>query len=261
MAHQFPNQLLDRGENGKRVYNSIMENASTKVVFRLSHEENLRAMAQWLFMGVMNSDEIKHQLYSTKVMSYREEMREIVSEGSSSGRGGGHQRGAAGGQGMGGTAEFFDGEETLRTSESWSEFASGSESESESWSETASSSRSLVHTLIPEFGKELSHVQFRTLEEQLFRAMAVLFDQKERQAVARVVGMSAPVSIYTPTVEKPPATKDRVKRYLDRTYKKLPFALKGNVAHQEVADREKSFAERVIEDANQEPTTAARRIK
>jgi hypothetical protein len=42
MAHQFPNQLLDRGENGKRVYNSIMENASSKVVFRLSHEEKGR---------------------------------------------------------------------------------------------------------------------------------------------------------------------------------------------------------------------------
>jgi len=28
MAHQFPNQLLDRGDNGRRVYNSIMENAS-----------------------------------------------------------------------------------------------------------------------------------------------------------------------------------------------------------------------------------------
>ncbi|HKW30650.1 MAG TPA: type IV secretion system DNA-binding domain-containing protein, partial [Verrucomicrobiae bacterium] len=75
MAHQFPNQLLDRGENGRRVYNSIMENASSKVVFRLQHEENLRAMAQWLFMGVMNPDEIKHELYSTKVMQYREELR------------------------------------------------------------------------------------------------------------------------------------------------------------------------------------------
>ena len=26
----------------------LMENASSKVVFRLSHEDNLRAMAQWL---------------------------------------------------------------------------------------------------------------------------------------------------------------------------------------------------------------------
>src|SRR5579884_3255852 len=63
MAHQFPNQLLDRGESGRRVHNSIMENASSKVVFRLTHEDNLQAMAKWLFMGVMNPDEIKHELF------------------------------------------------------------------------------------------------------------------------------------------------------------------------------------------------------
>lgn len=71
LAHQFPNQLLDRGENGRRVYNSIMENASSKIVFRLSHRENLEAMAQWLYMGVMDPEEVKHELYSTKVMECR----------------------------------------------------------------------------------------------------------------------------------------------------------------------------------------------
>ena len=152
MAHQFPNQLLDRGENGRRVYNSIMENASSKVVFRLSHEDNLRAMAQWLFMGVMNPDEIKHELYSTKVMSYREELREVISQSTATGKSRGTQRGQAGGAGIGGTAGFFDGEETLQTSESWSEFSSESGSESDSSSERSSESRSLVPTLIPVFG-------------------------------------------------------------------------------------------------------------
>src|SRR5207302_1170554 len=89
MAHQFPNQLLDRGENGRRVYNSIMENASSKIVFRLSHEDNLRAMAQWLFMGVINPDEVKHELYSTKVMEYREEMRTSISRSKGRSIGGG----------------------------------------------------------------------------------------------------------------------------------------------------------------------------
>jgi hypothetical protein len=42
--------------------------------------------------------------------------------------------------------------------------------------------------LIPIMGKELSHVQFRSLEEQLFRSMAVLFDQLQRQGVAQLVG-------------------------------------------------------------------------
>lgn len=89
LAHQFPNQLLDRGPDGRRIYNSIMENASSKVVFRLSHEENLLVLAKWLFMGVLNPEEIKHELYSTKVMSYREEYRTIYGESESETEGGG----------------------------------------------------------------------------------------------------------------------------------------------------------------------------
>ena len=61
--------------------------------------------------------------------------------------------------------------------------------------------------LVPVFGEELSHVQFRSLDEQLFRAMAVLFDQQERQGVGRLVGMNAPVSIYTPEVSKRPGNE------------------------------------------------------
>src|SRR5207302_143609 len=182
MAHQFPNQLLDRGENGRRIYNSIMENASSKVVFRLTHEENLSVMAKWLFMGQMNPDEIKHELYSTKVMEYREEFKEVRGRSSSSGSSRGIQRGSASGHGSGGT-EGFSGDDTTEvrsTSQSESEFASESESENESSSESTTESVSHVPTLVPVIGKELSHVQFRSLDEQLHRSMAVLFDQQER---------------------------------------------------------------------------------
>ena len=149
MAHQFPNQLLDRGENGKRVYNSIMENASSKVVFRLSHDENLRAMAQWLFMGVMNPDEVKHELYSTKVMEYREEMKIGYGTSTSSGKSTGTQRGKASGAGEGGTEAFDVDANPTSTSESWSEFASGSESESETWSESETQSQTMTPMLVP----------------------------------------------------------------------------------------------------------------
>jgi len=258
MAHQFPNQLLDRGESGRRVYNSIMENASSKVVFRLSHEDNLRVMAQWLFMGVMNPDEIKHELYSTKVMSYREELREVIGESTSSGHGHASQQGRVAGAGLGGTENFFDDEKTLETSASWSEFNSESESRSESYSESSSRSRSLVPTLIPEFGKELAHVQFRSLEEQLFRAMAVLFDQKQRQGVARLVGMNAPVSLFTPTIQKMPSTAERTQRFLARCYEKLPFALSGAQAKKQVTARAETFAEVLFKEAADEPAIKRR---
>jgi len=261
MAHQFPNQLLDRGENGRRVYNSIMENASSKVVFRLSHEENLRVMAQWLFMGVMDPDAIKHELYSTKVMSYREELKEVFGESKSSGRGHSTQSGHASGAGTGGTQAFFDGVETESSSESWSEFGSESGSESDSWSESSTHSRSLVPTLVPVFGKELSHVQFRSLEEQLFRAMAVLFDQKQRQGVARLVGMSAPVSLYTPDVTNMPGSAERTTQYLDRCYEKLPFAMSSAKAQKQLADREQNLGDSLIKEFIGESTTAKRRIR
>ncbi len=264
MAHQFPNQLLDRGESGKRVYNSIMENASSKAVFRLSHEENLRVMAQWLFMGIMNPDEIKHELYSTKVMAYREKLKEIYSEGGSSGKSTGRQSGRAFGDGIGSTQDFpFDGSDTnpLSTSESWSEFSSGSESESESFSESASWSKSVVPTLVPVFGKELAHVQFRSLDEQLFRSMAALFDQKERQCVGRIVGMSAPVSLLTPNVNDVPGAEKRTERYIRSCYETLPFVMTGDKARNQIDSRAKDIAESLVADMTYAPITAKRKIR
>src|ERR1017187_4794878 len=261
LAHQFPNQLLDRGENGRRVYNSIMENASSKVVFRLQHEENLRAMAQWLFMGVMNPDEVKLKLYSRKVMDYREELKESYGFSSSSGKSTGTQQGRAGGAGAGGTRGFPSSGASASTSQSWSEFASDSESVNESYSESETVSRSLVPMLVPIFGEELSHVQFRSLEEQLHRSMAVLFDQKERQGVARMVGMNAPVSIYTPEVSKKPGSVERTKRFLEKCYKKLPFALPSAEAQKQISERADNFVARVMETAADEPTTAKRRVR
>jgi len=198
-----------------------MENASSKVVFRLTHEENLSAMAKWLFMGVMNPDEIKHELYSTKVMEYREEMRTSVSRGRSTSTGGGAFTGTTAGTSSSGSAsgnEQFD-------ANSWNESLANSAGDSNTWTESESQSETESSVLIPVFGKELSHVQFRSLEEQLFRSMAMLFDQRERHGVARMVGMNAPVSIVTPEVVKMPSSPERTKRFLDRHYKKLPFAL------------------------------------
>jgi hypothetical protein len=117
-----------------------------------------------------------------------------------------------------------------------------------------------VPTLIPVFGKELAHVQFRSLEEQLFRAMAVLFDQKQRQGVARLVGMNAPVSLHTPTLHKMPSSEERTKRFLNRCYEKLPFALPNAKAQKQLNDRAESFAETLFKELADAPVSAKRRI-
>jgi len=264
LAHQFPNQLRNRGENGERVYDSIMENASSKVVFRLQHKDNLEPMAQWLFMGTMNPDEVKHELYGTKVLNYREEIRDVHGESLSSGTSAGSQRGSATGAGYGGTGVFPSDESGIPSSnsQSWSSFASDSFSESESYSESRSESVTRVPMLVPELGKELSHVQFRSLDEQNFRAMAVLFDQQERQSVARLVGMNAPVSIVTPNVGKKPGNEKRTRRFLENCYSKLPFALPSAEAQKQIADRSEAFGETLLlKESSEEPATAKRRIR
>src|SRR6185312_7150448 len=77
LANQFPRQILHTGANGAQVYDSVMANARSKVVFSTQGRENLEPLAFDLFIGVMNPDEIKHELYSTKVLDYEEEIRTV----------------------------------------------------------------------------------------------------------------------------------------------------------------------------------------
>lgn len=264
LAHQFPNQLLHTGANGKQVYDSVMVNARSKVVFSVEGEENLRPLAQALFTGVMNPDKIKHELYSTKVMGYREELRRSCGQSRSSGTSSGRQRGRAGGEGYGET--FLDPEgHTIFSpdpaSASWSEFGSESESEQHSQSESFSESENFTPMLVPVLGKELSSVQFESLEEQLFRAMAVLFDQRQRQCVARIVDHRVPVSLYTPTLLDAPATPERIEQYFQKQIARWPFALRRLEAQQRMAEREATVGqELIVQLAAGEPVTAKRRI-
>lgn len=261
MAHQFPNQLLDRGENGRRVYNSIMVNAASKVVFQMAHRENLEPLAEWLFMGTMNPDEIKHEQYSTKVLGYREELKETRGESYTSGMSHGRQQGRASGAGMGSTQGLSDGEDTHLGSVSESSFASESESQSESFSESKTVSKSSTPMLVPVLGKELTGVQFRSLEEQIFRGMAVLFNLKDRHSVARLAGENTPVMLTTPNIENAPATKKLIQLYLARCYKKLAFALPGAQAQKQLAERAKTFVEELFKTVADAPMKTKRRIR
>lgn len=262
LAHQFPNQLIDGSPAGKRVYDSVMENASSKVVFRLTAEDNLRPLAQWLFRGVMDPDQVKHELYSTKVMGYREEYRRAYSSSRGESRGSGRSVGGASGFTEGGSYSIDDPDTGVA---SWNSYFAESSVETESSSESTSESISEVPVLIPVLGKELSHVQFRSLEEQLFRAMAVLFDQEQRQCVARLVGMHAPLSMFTPTVSDVPAQSERVARYTERLLERCPFAMRMAEGMKRLAVRERYFVERFVEETRQltadEPATAKRTIK
>ena len=255
LANQFPQQILHAGANGVQVYDSIMANARSKIVFETRGEDNLRPLALDLFMGTMNPDEIKLSLYSTKVLDYVEETRRVRSEGGNWSKATGDFTGLT-------TSESQSGQILNDMREDpgmWNESAAGSVGTSHMSMNGGSASQSEVPFLRPVMGKELSSVQFRSLEEQLFRAMAVLFDQKQRHAVARLVGMQAPAVIVTPTVDKTPATRKMTESFLKRSYANLPFALPSAEADRQIKEREAKFIEG-FRRATGEPTTAKRRI-
>ncbi len=255
LANQFPRQILHAGANGAQVYDSVMANARSKVVFETRGEDNLRPLAMDLFMGVMNPDEIKHQLYSTKVMDYLEETRTI--------RGRSESWSDAVGDFTGETATESSGGMILDNSpedpHTWNTSNADSSGTSRMRVEAGGQSETEVPFLRPVMGKELSSVQFRPLEEQLFRSMAVLHDQKQRHAVARLVGMNAPVTVVTPTIQKTPATRKMEQAFLRRSLKKLPFALPTVEAVKAIADREQKIAEGLSHNAS-EPIAVKRRL-
>jgi hypothetical protein len=245
LAHQFPNQLLHTGAAGPSVFDSIMENARSKVVFEVG-TTNLEQLAQALFLGTFNPDEIKHKMYSTKVMDYREEMRRSYSKSSTEAHGYGENERFA--------ENFADNDSTDPISVSYSSGTTDFNSDSETEGFTDSP------MLIPQMGKELSHIQYRDLEEQLFRAMAVLFDQEQRECVVKLQGMSAPASIRTPTVRDAPTSDKRVKDYVVKTLEESGVAIRASTAKYRLRCREEDiFRENSFLDEFQ-PTTAKRKL-
>jgi hypothetical protein len=223
LAHQYPSQLSDQGPDGKRVLNSIMANATSKVVFRTTIPEDLPSLAQWLFMGVMDPEKIKLKMYATKVMNYREEERKTVTETRSRTQGQGRSEGKGSGSGQNHPIE--PGQIVNTESGSQSEYQSESNSENRFATEGESSSIARSTVLIPELGKELTHVQFATLEDQLFEAMQSLFAQDERECTARLAGMKAPASLRTFEVEPGRVRSGQLERFVAACHRKWPFML------------------------------------
>ncbi len=256
LANQFPRQILHAGANGAQVYDSVMTNARSKIVFSLEGEENLKPLAQSLFMGVLNPDEIKLEMYSTKVMDYVEESRTIESTSENWSNGVGNFAGTTNTESLGGVILDARQEDPGQ----WNQSEAGSDGTSETSMRGGGTSRAEVPFLKPIIGQERSSVQFRPLEEQVHRAMATLFDQQQRHGVARLAGERLPVSIVTPMIEQQPTTPAMTASFLTRLYQRLPFALPSAQAHRQIEDRQEKIAGGSLVQSS-EPVATKRKLK
>jgi len=277
LANQFPKQLINAGPHGQAMYDSILANAGNKIVFRLEHPDDAESLAKWLFMGTFDTDAIKLKLNSTKVVGYREEIRETRTTGNSttdatnSGRGGGSFQGQSAGTGEAGTQNFRGDDlsaDPLGSAEGWNRYVANSSGESENWqegqshAETVNQSVARGTVLIPIMGEEVSSVQFKSIEEQQFRAMQKLFDQEDRHFITRFQGgPKAPLFVKTPTVTPAPAKKERVEKYRENLLKRLPFALPMPEAAKRVVERKEKLIAEIVQTPFDEPTTARRKVQ
>jgi len=92
--------------------------------------------------------------------------------------------------------------------------------------------------------------------------MASLFDQAERQYTTRLVGMRAPVSVQTPTMQPVHVRPERVADYIAERQLQWPFAMKAGDALGQLKEREATFLTQLTAAlSSQEPTTARRRVR
>jgi hypothetical protein len=253
MSHQYPSQLSNEGPQGKRVLDSIMANVASKVVFRTQIPGDLPDLAQWLFMGTMDPEQVKLKMYATKVMRYREEERQSTTKTHSSTRGTGHSEGSNAGSGI---SRPIDPPKDLSYepgTQSEHDSASSSTNQFETQGDSESVSTSTV--LIPELGKELTHVQFASLDEQLFEAMQSLFSQDERECTARLAGMKAPVSLRTFAVEPARPRRSQLEWFIEKCHARWPFALPAAEAHRRLEARKALRTDIKNSAAAEEPTT------
>jgi hypothetical protein len=237
LAHQFPKQLKNAGPHGEQLYDSVMENGRNKVVFHLSYD--LEDIAKSLFLGTLNLNEVKHELWTMKVVGQHEETRQTESRNHTSGTNVGtgrtlHMRKAD---------ESSDGEPT------------GSASDAENSIEIDTYTEGTVEStvMIQDFEKELAGVQFRSIEEQWVRAQKILFDQQQRQCMVRLADSRIPVALYTPTITQRATTSKQVERYVRRRMKRWKFVLSAAEAQAGLEAKEKDIEARILDSGNGEP--------
>jgi hypothetical protein len=247
LAHQFPRQLKNAGSHGQQLYDSVMENGRSKVVFHLSHD--LEDIARSLFLGTLDFDEVKHQLWSMKVVGQHEETRTSYTRNETTGRNTGTGKTVAKRQ----KDESDEPEETGRLTEA----------ENEIQIDTCTSGEVEAPVMIQDFARELAGVQFRSIEEQVARAQRVLFDQRQRQCMVRLADSRVPLALYTPTVAARPLSPAGVEGYLRKRWRRWKFALTADEARRRLEEKEADLRDRFLGLAggDDEPTSARRRVR
>jgi len=316
LATQHPRQIFNSGRYGPRIYDEVMENARSKVVFRLRTRANLEPIAETLFMDTFDPEQVKYQHHSIKVVGQEVKYLPSFGWGATNSFGSGRQTSRTLGQSHsnGTNWNHTDSQSHSSTrshsetngmtdssgeqwndseSQNWNDFSdfglpdsvgrsqgrggnSGqsfsssttdgySESESEgeadsyggsetdttseaetngrstNWTSGISQSVMISPVLFSIFSDEPEQPLFRSIDEQIFIAMAKIARLKNREAFVLVGDMEVPIRIRTADVNQPDISRACTELCAGWYQRESGLSLPLADALERVADRDRNF--------------------
>jgi len=247
LAHQHLGQLRDAGE---KIYRSVMTDAKTKVIFGGLDYDDAEAMVKNVFMGDIELAEWKSKLTKPTVAGFTRTWFENYSNskgyswGTGSSEGIGSGVAMVQGTGAGVTTKgggVFPGEEMMNTatqgiSQAQSSFDSKGTSSFEGGSDSESHGKS--EGLEPIF-QDLP-VESYSLEEQIWRRMALMVNQDIQHAIIKLPGKKSKF-VKTKTIKGGHANDGRIKRFKEQNYLSTYFIKTIPEAVKEIDDRRQAL--------------------
>lgn len=207
-AHQYPGQLpLAQPKAGERMLKEILGVVQTVVAFRQRDEAEIDRLTRHLFSATFDPMKIKHVIESTKAIGIEKIVLSSWGESEST----------AGDTEVSGGGEVLDVDGLPTGSSLFSSTSSPGTSYSRS--------RNEHEGFMTQYGKEVSSVQFSSIEEQVFAASVALRTAPNRHAVVKKPHDSIPVNLRTRTVGSAEYPQTLVERFCLESFRSWPFVL------------------------------------
>jgi hypothetical protein len=226
LAHQHLSQLRRASET---IYSAVMTNAQTKVIFGGLSVDDAEIMARTVFMGEYKLDEAKYKYDTYAVTGYVRTWLEHRS--SSSGHFSGSSTGISESDGMS-QADYFGAPVMNSEGSARSENMNSGSSESESWGQS--------QALHPTIRRQTLPGAFYSLEEQVYRSMALMVNQPTRGAIVKMP-LERSRQIITPEIEGAIAREERLSALRERANREAPFATRPEEVRETLAARRQTI--------------------
>jgi hypothetical protein len=257
LAHQHLAQLK---EKDKIVYSAVMTDAQTKVIFGGLTPADTRILSEQIYMGEFDIDEIKHTLQNPMVVAHNLERVKSFMQSHSVGWGTGanisHGESSGLSSGISDSASFpilglstsgpFPIAMNEGTSNNSARGNSVSRGESSFHTESETQAESDSPMLIPKMEERMSSVQFRNLEEQMYRAMSLMTNQPPQYALLKIPNEKVQI-IKAEDVRNDYVRSSRINRYVLDSYNCVDFIQPTEKAEEEIRSRTNFLKEKAEE--------------